>query len=121
MNSTTFDFDPALYRLSAIKKAAYKFGDCFLLHLSTLENGHIRVTLAAKEQANGPQFQVSDFPNEVLDQELREIVAEETQPIRDILLAQAFSAVSLTDAEADEADYHADPKSILATGLSDLS
>jgi hypothetical protein len=46
-----------------------------------------------------------EFCNEVLDQELREIIAEETVGIRDLLLAQAFSKTSLIDPELETCDY----------------
>jgi hypothetical protein len=46
-----------------------------------------------------------EFCNEVLDQELRETIAEETAGIRNLLLAQAFSKTSLIDPELETADY----------------
>ena len=38
-----------------------------------------------------------EFRNELLDQDLRETIAEETERVRNLLLAQAFSGLSLTD------------------------
>jgi His-Xaa-Ser system protein HxsD len=114
----SLEFDPAIYHLSAIKKAAYKFGDRFHIQLLTIEGGWVRVGLKPKVAMESPEFLAGEFCNEVLDQELREVVAEETQPVRDLLLAQAFSATSLIDALGDDGDYHADPKQILGPDLS---
>ena len=90
-------FESKIYSLSAIKKAAYKFSDRASLHFSTSEGELICVQLSFFE--NGPQIdsqQVArDFCNEVLDQDLRETISRETEPVRALILAQAFSRTSL--------------------------
>ena len=106
------DFDPNVYRLSAIKKAAYKFGDRFHIQLSVVGNGWVRVELKSKSPAGDLAFFAGELCNEVLDQELREVVAQETLPIRNLLMAQAFSATSLVDPLGDDGDYHSDPLNI---------
>jgi hypothetical protein len=45
---------------------------------------------------------------EVLDQELREVVAEETAGIREVILAQAFLGLALTDEHGEHADFRDD-------------
>jgi len=57
-------------------------------------------------------FLAGEFQNEVLDQELREAVAEETKGIQNLLLAQAFSATSLLDPLGECADEGVDPLNI---------
>ncbi len=52
------------------------------------------------------------FLNEVIDQELREVMSEETTNIRDVLLAEAFSAVNLLDMNGDEGSPDRDPLGI---------
>lgn len=106
--------DPAVYRLTAVKKAAYRFGDRFHIEIEAPAEGPIRVLLTAKsnDAAVSPD---GEFRNEVLDQELREQVAEETGRIRDLLMAQAFSGVSLTDGTGETADFRADPLGIAAS------
>ena len=108
--------DPAVYRLTAVKKAAYKFGDRFHVRIWTGDAG-IHVELEAKDRSGESASLVGEFCNELLDQELRELVAEETRPIRDILLSQAFSAISLLDPLGDEGDYRDDPKHINAVNV----
>lgn len=109
-----FEFDPAIYRLTAIKKAVYRFGDRCFPQLEVQPNGRVVVILAQKTGKSLPTTLQEDFCCEVLDQELREVVAEETGRVRDLILAQAFSGVSLTDSVAESADYRDDPLGIAA-------
>ena len=114
------EFDTSLYRTRAVQKAAYKFGDRLHFHMHTcgadgVEPRRLRITLSLRQDGD-LDFLAGEFCNEVLDQELREVVAEETRPLRDILMAQAFSAAALLDAEGDEGDYRQDPKGIRLHG-----
>ena len=97
-------FDAAVYRLNAIKKAAYKYGGLFYFLISE-SNGTIEVRLKPKESCASPDAHVGEFCNEALDQELRETVAGETAAIRDLLLAQAFSRTTLIDSELETGEY----------------
>src|SRR4051794_30245879 len=108
----TLTIDLKIYRLEAVKKAAYKFGDKAHITLETAENHGVRVTLRAKRVLDNPAYLAGEFQNEVLDQELREVVAAETKPIRDLLLAQAFSATNLVHPDLDHADYRNDSEVI---------
>jgi His-Xaa-Ser system protein HxsD len=99
-----FTFDSKVYRLSAIKKAAYKFGGLF--HILIEQHDHdTEVHMKPKESSAPIDKLVGEFCNEVLDQELRETVAEETAGIRNLLLAQAFSKTSLIDPAMETAEY----------------
>jgi His-Xaa-Ser system protein HxsD len=106
------EFDLAVYRLSAIKKAAYRFGDRFHVQLAGGQHDRVQVVLIPKTDADDAEFWAGEFCNEVLDQDLREVVAEETSAIRNLLLAQAFSATSLLDELGDRGDYLTDPMAI---------
>jgi His-Xaa-Ser system protein HxsD len=97
-------FDSAVYRLSAIKKAAYKFGGLF--HILIEQHDPVtEVRMKSKESSAPIDKLVGEFCNEVLDQDLREAVAEETAGIRNLLLAQAFSKTSLIDSAMETAEY----------------
>ncbi|MCY2928045.1 MAG: His-Xaa-Ser system protein HxsD [Planctomycetota bacterium] len=106
------EFCPSVYRLSAVKQAAYKFGNRFHVKIGLTAAGAIRVALQAKASMADPKREAGEFCNEVLDQELREQVAQETEGVRNLILAQAFSRVSLTDEDGDDADFHNDPLGI---------
>jgi His-Xaa-Ser system protein HxsD len=109
------ELDTAVYRLAAIKKAAYRFGDRCHILIEPAGGTKIRVALTAKRLLDNPQFLAGEFQNEVLDQELREVVAAETEGVRNLILAQAYAQTSLLDPQGDTADYHDDPLGISAS------
>jgi len=112
MPTVTIAVDPLVYRLSAVKKAAYRFGDRCYVHIELPPAGGVRVRLTAKSEETLPRTLEEEFRNELLDQDLRESIAEETERVRNLLLAQAFSGLSLTDTAGDTADYRDDPLGI---------
>jgi His-Xaa-Ser system protein HxsD len=112
MSEIVIPVDPNVFRLSAVKKAAYRLGDRCFVHVEVLPGGGIQVRLTAKSEKVPPHTLEGDFRNELLDQDLRESIAEETERVRNLLLAQAFSGLSLTDTVADTADYRDDPLGI---------
>jgi His-Xaa-Ser system protein HxsD len=96
----TLGFSSQVYGVESIKKAAYRFSDllsidilpgvdeieCVLHFLSDPKNEEIDRILAA-------------FKNEVLDQDLRAIVASETEATRNAILAFALSKTGLQTSE----------------------
>jgi His-Xaa-Ser system protein HxsD len=114
-NSSTpaveFTFDLSIYRLSAIQKAAYRFTGPFRVELDRVNETKVRVRLVP-HAGHSPSIDPNTLPNEVLDQELRETVADETRGVRELLLAQAFSNLPLTDPVGENADYRDDPLKI---------
>jgi His-Xaa-Ser system protein HxsD len=107
--SVTLRFDPSVFRLTAIKKAAYRFSDRCYLTITILNNDEIEVAVRGKSADPDVTRIAAEFGNEVLDQELREVVREETVGIRNLLLAQAFSATSLVDRVGENSDVQSDP------------
>lgn len=107
--SLSLRFDTSIYRLVAIKKAAYKFAGRCHVRVGATEGGVVTVELMAKGLIDDLRYIAGDFENEVLDQELRETIATETEGVRNLLLAQAFSQTSLLDPVGESADYHDDP------------
>jgi hypothetical protein len=57
-----------------------------------------------------------DFREALLEQDWREAVAKKTDAFRNLIVAQAFSPMSLTNPEADAVAYQGDP---LAFGVPD--
>lgn len=90
-------FESKVYSLSAIKKAAYKFSDKAAFHFSTDKDAAVRVKLSFSEKNSPIEAKqiAGDFCNEILDQDLRETISQETEAIRALILAQAFSRTSL--------------------------
>ena len=85
------------YRLAAIKKAAYRLADRFTLALGAVTEDAVAVTLSTKASLSPDSARelTQLLMQELLDQELREQVAEETKPVRTLILAQAFSKTDL--------------------------
>jgi His-Xaa-Ser system protein HxsD len=87
------------YRLSAIKKAAYRFADRFTAVLGSPEHDRLPLVLrfAPGIMDAAAREHVRQFFQELLDQELREHIADETGAVRTLILAHAFSNVDLIE------------------------
>lgn len=89
--------DLRVYRLSAIKKTAFRMADKCTAVLGSPDDYLLPLALRFKpgtsESAAGEVART--FFQELLDQELREQIAEETNSVRTLILAQAFSKVDL--------------------------
>ncbi len=108
---SVYRFQKSLYRLEAIKKACYRFLADFEVDITDSAE-EIRVQLVEKHIGCARRFAAHQLPAEVLDQELREQVAAETQAMRDLILAQAFASFSLTNDSGETADFRDDPLDI---------
>lgn len=93
--SVELSFDAASHSADAIQRAAYRFSDRVSCELTNGEAKH-RCVLTAVGDADLDAL-VADFRTEVLDQVLRERIRAETELIRTMILAQAFSKTGLVD------------------------
>jgi His-Xaa-Ser system protein HxsD len=88
--------DLGVYPISALLRVAYRFTDRCYLHLQRAGDS-VDVRFRTKT-ASPPLDQIAgDFCNELLDQSLREIVARESEPVRNLILAHALSRTSFAD------------------------
>lgn len=94
-------FDKRVYSVNAVKQAAYRFLDGFTTDI-TMEAEEIRCSLTFKDSVTEEKAQrlVNEFKNEVLDQDLRERLKAETEGVRNLILAHAFSKTGLIDNES---------------------
>lgn len=111
-----FKISTEVYRLTAIKKAAYRFMGNYVVQITPIKGNIVEVSLTPKAKPSGPQLLADEFLNEVCDQELREEIAAETKPIRDLILAECFSSFSLINAEGENGTFETDPLSIRTAG-----
>jgi His-Xaa-Ser system protein HxsD len=97
----TLVFSALVYDIAAVKKAAYRFSDVLSVEI-TPHSDEIECVLHfvphLKEEGQQDQI-VAAFRNEVLDQDLRSIVAKETEAIRNAILAHALSKTGLQEGE----------------------
>lgn len=108
-------FDTAVYRLTALKKAAYKFSGRCIVNIELTGDRHATLTVQSSDPSAALQPLITAIHREVIDQELREVILEETSGLRNLLLAQAFSATSLIEPRVDTEDYTSDPLGITAS------
>jgi His-Xaa-Ser system protein HxsD len=89
-------FDSAVFSVDAVKMACYRFLDRFTSDIE-LREGRIVCHLDFGDKLAGlsPDAHVESFKKEVLDQDLRLKLKAETEPIRNLILAHAFSKTGL--------------------------
>src|SRR5690349_4686693 len=85
------------YRLSAVKKAAYRLADRVTVILGSPDGDQLPLSLRFKPNVSETAAREAERQlfQELLDQELREQIADETGAVRTLILAQAFSNVDL--------------------------
>jgi His-Xaa-Ser system protein HxsD len=95
--SVRAEVDVRCYRLSAVQKVAYKLADRCTVILGGLDVASLPITFRFPRATNESAALdiVRLFFQELLDQELREQIAEETRPLRALILAHAFSKTDL--------------------------
>jgi His-Xaa-Ser system protein HxsD len=99
--SRTLVFSAQVYSIETIKKAAYRFSDVLSIDIIP-RSGEIECILHFfSEPKEGAQDQrlVAAFRNEVLDQDLRSVIAKETEATRNAVLAFALSKTGLQGGE----------------------
>jgi His-Xaa-Ser system protein HxsD len=105
------EVDLGVYTLSALLRVAYRFTDRCYLHLQKKSERVVDVRFRPKADECPLDKIAGQFCNELLDQSLREIVARESEPVRNLILAHALSRTPFIAPELETADPFADPKS----------
>jgi His-Xaa-Ser system protein HxsD len=94
--SVVIVFPLGLYSLDTIKKAAYRFANLAAVEIFP---GDAEISCRFHFSAPLPDTEVqrllNDFRIEVLDQDLRASIASETAPMRNAILAYAFSKTGI--------------------------
>src|SRR5438309_11911547 len=103
--SVSVSFDSHVFALMAVKKAAYRYIDSFSADIS-IKDEEIRCVLNFIPPRSDESCArlVDDFKKEVLDQELREKLKVETEPVRNLILAHAFSKTGIVSNEPSSED-----------------
>lgn len=87
-----------IYSVDATLRTCYWLTDRCYVHLSKASDGQLIATLIAKSgQEADTNAAAWQFLNELLDNQLRVSLQRETANIREMIVAQAFSDVDLTD------------------------
>jgi His-Xaa-Ser system protein HxsD len=85
-------FDSSVFDLDTVKRAIYRFSAQFAADIS-LDGALIvcRLSFNSPISDEAARKLVDELKREVLDQDLRRRIAEETAPIRNAILALAFT------------------------------
>lgn len=91
--------DLRVYRLAAIKAAAYRLAAQCTIAIENVNDDYVDAVLLFRKSPTeaGVREAICNFHQELLDQELREQLRQETEPVRALILAQAFSRTNLID------------------------
>jgi His-Xaa-Ser system protein HxsD len=100
MAALIFYFSTDVYSLDTVKRAAYKFTAQFSFTFGMADSKIecAAVPLVPLTTSERGDFE-KRFQNELLDQDLRHRIAEETSGLRNTILAHAFSNTGLQQVE----------------------
>jgi His-Xaa-Ser system protein HxsD len=86
-----------LYDQGVIKKAVYKFRKLYCSNLRIVDDSEIEITFHFPDEISDVEKHniVCSFQHELIDQSLREQIARETELTRNLILANAFSNVTI--------------------------
>jgi His-Xaa-Ser system protein HxsD len=110
-HGVTVQIDAAVFSLEAVQAASYRVSDRFYVELMSTPGGY-RAVLRPRSSASVDIE--GEFRNELIEAALRDRIARETLAMRNLILAQAFSSMTLMEPRADTADYRNDPLGISA-------
>lgn len=89
-------FDAKVYSLTAVKKAAYRHLDAFATHISVIgDDIRCELTFTPPVTTQEGERLANELRKEVLDQDLRQRLYEETEAVRNVILAHTFSKAGL--------------------------
>ena len=103
------ELDAEIYSVDAVLRAAYKFSDRAMWLLDR-NAGRLVVFVVGKRRDAEVEPVLTDFVNELLDQQLRVRLEQQFGTVRDLIVAEAFSEGNLLDPDRDHGDYKTDPR-----------
>ncbi len=88
--------DLGVYSLDALKRSLYRFSDRFSSNV-TVESGNAVCALSFPPSASSEFIAVAldNFRKELLDQDLRERIRNDTEAVRNLILSHALSKTGL--------------------------
>jgi len=96
----TVSIDLRVISLEALKKSCYRFSDSYYYSLSVTDTGETAtVTFRILESFSEEDEQelLQRFNRDALDQELREVVFQKTETVRNLILMNAFANTDLIE------------------------
>lgn len=92
MENIRIELDSAIYSKEAIVKCLYWYSDDYIVDIKLVNNTYI-ITLNPSTQIFPEKLTEikKDIKRQLMDYNLRDIVKKETTPIRELIIAKAFS------------------------------
>jgi len=90
------DLDANAYCLEAVQKSAYRFIDKLTIQISCYEN-KIHCDIVMNSNKDIDLDVINAFKRELLDQQLRVVIKQETETQRNLILAYVFSKTGLQE------------------------
>lgn len=91
-------FDRLTVDLDALQRAAYALTDLMTVDITAADDKYV-CALFPRGAGADAELMAHRIRAEVIDQALRLRIAKETEPLRNLVFALAFSQTGLTDAE----------------------
>jgi His-Xaa-Ser system protein HxsD len=98
--------------MTAVKKTAHRFSGRCAVSIATKDEHHVSVKLRVIDLAQPWADLEVAFERELLDQDLREEIGRQTESVRNLIVAHAFSRTSLLDPEGEDGNVDDDPLKI---------
>jgi His-Xaa-Ser system protein HxsD len=92
-------FDAPAYSVDALQRAMYRLSDRLSGDVRHSKGVHLCVLQLETNDEEEAELLVAKFRKEVLDQTLRERIRNETQEVRNLILALAFSNTGLVSGD----------------------
>ena len=97
-NAEYIDLEKAIYSKSTLLKSCYKFTDRAYIYLKSINENNKEIFRIYFEYKNKEAKNlIGDFMNELLDQELRDVVSNETKKIREAIVSKALISSQSND------------------------
>lgn len=98
LTKTTLEIDLTVINLNAVKQAAYKFTDQCAFAFEQKDK-KLLITISFLHMMSPVEKEdiLNKLHNEILDQDLRKIISDETEHVRNLILANAFSNSKLIE------------------------
>jgi His-Xaa-Ser system protein HxsD len=94
-------FDRSTVQLDAVQRAAYAVAALMTVDIRASDDEYV-CTLFPRELHTDLDALVHRIRSEVIDQTLRLRIAQETEPLRNLIFALAFSQTGLADTETPQ-------------------
>ena len=88
-------FDSSVYALEAVQKAAYRFIDRLTIVIANKNSELVCDIEIVPDITTPPEHLIADFKRELLDQQLRLQIKNETADVRNLILSFVFSRTGL--------------------------